>query len=491
MEWTTLLKNKKVRVKSSVTKTNNDHRSPFKVDFDTVCNCTGIRRLQDKAQVFPLEKGDYARTRLTHSIEVMSIAESLGVHAIKVIEKIDGPSSALREKLMDIPVILRTASLLHDMGNPPFGHLGENIIADWFNANLGNLIIDPNSKKVVFSENLSKGVNKLEDKMSDIQKSDLKNFEGNAQLLRLISKLSYVVDENGMNLTYPVLASIIKYPSSSIESNKAKKENRTNLLNKKPGYFNSEKELYLDINKELELNNRRHPLTYLLEAADDIAYLTADIEDAQKKGIVSFSTIEEYFKWDEYKEDIFVNEIIGEISKYREQGQNQKILDIDNYIMQRLRIYIKGNMISKVMDSFEKNYKEIMNGSFEKELLQTSEANVVAMIIRENIEKKHIYYCKEIVRSKIQAHKILSYLLDVLVPCVFNVENEGKNDDRDSLIYNLFSENYKYVCDKKIENLDIENGDYIYNKLLLVTDFISGMTDSYAKDMYELLVANN
>ncbi len=490
MEWTILLTPEKVRKSSSVTKTTNDHRSPFKVDFDTVCNCTGIRRLQDKAQVFPLEKGDYARTRLTHSIEVMSIAESLGVHAVKVIIDKTNPSPKLLDQLQDIPVILRTAALLHDMGNPPFGHLGEGIIGDWFKTKLETLIIEPKSQKVIFSENTSVGVNKLIDKLSEEQKCDLRNFEGNAQLLRLISKLNYVVDENGMNLTYPVLATIIKYPCASLTCEQAKGTKSYSLLNKKPGYFCSEKTLYDNINKTLGLNNKRYPLTFLLEAADDIAYLTADVEDAHKKGVISFSTIENYFR-DCYSKtnDPFVQDIIAEIDKYREKGQEQGLTDIDNYIMQRLRIFIKGNMISKVMDSFARNYPAIMNGSYENELLNDSEAMVAVNIIREQIEKKHIYYCKEIVNSKIKSYKILSYLLDTFVLCVFNAENNGNKDDRDSLTYNLLSDNYRFICDKANIGLNIASGDYIYNKLLLVTDFVSGMTDTYAKDMYELLVS--
>jgi len=490
MEWSNLLIPAKVRETSSVTKTQNDERSPFKADFDTVCNCTGIRRLQDKAQVFPLEKGDYARTRLTHSIEVMSIAESLGVHAINVIKKIDRPSAKLEEQLRHIPVILRAAALLHDMGNPPFGHLGEGIIADWFRSKLETLIIEPQNNKVVFSDNSSIGVNKLINKLNEEQKCDLYNFEGNAQLLRLITKLNYVVDENGMNLTYPVLATVIKYPCSSYDCEKAKKKEENDLLKKKPGFFCSEKELYHAINDKLQLSNNRYPLTFLLEAADDIAYLTADIEDAHKKGIISLNTVEKIFNDVAKEGDGFAKEIVDEIKKYRGQGENRGIQDIDNYIMQRLRIFIKGNMISKVMDSFEKNYLPIMQGSFKEELLDESEAKNVVSVIREKIEKGHIYFSKEIVRSKIKSYEILSYLLDAFVPCVFNVENNGQNDDKDSLIYNLFSDNYRFICDQATKGLNISDGEYVYNKLLLVTDFVSGMTDSYAKDMYELLVAS-
>ena len=491
MEWTSLLKPEKERAKSSVTKTSNDKRSPFKADLDTVCNCTGIRRLQDKAQVFPLEKSDYARTRLTHSLEVMSIAESLGVHAVKVILEKENPEEETKELLMEIPVILRAAALLHDMGNPPFGHLGEGIIAGWFKEKLSTLIYDSNDKKVLFSDKSGKGVDSLVNKLSAQQQADLELFEGNAQLLRLITRLSYVVDEHGMNLTYPVLATIIKYPCSAFQCKENKEKNATTLLTKKPGYFCSENDLYQRINKALRLGGKRHPLTFLLEAADDIAYLTADIEDAHKKGIISFSMVENCFKSSEYRDNKFVQRILDEINKYREQGFEKGVGDIDNYVMQRLRIFIKGNMISQAMDSFSENYWEIMNGSFENELLMMVEAKDVVKIIKEQIEQKHIYYCKEIVESKIRAYRILSTLLDSFVLSVFNVENNGSKDERDSLIYNLLSDNYRFMCDKANEGKTKLSGDYIYNKLLLVTDVVCGMTDSYALDIYDILMAHN
>lgn len=452
MEWTTLLTPKKEREKSSVTKTDNDKRSPFKADFDTVCNCTGVRRLQDKAQVFPLERGDYARTRLTHSIEVMSIAESLGVHAVKVIEEKERPNQEQKDKLAEIPIILRTAALLHDMGNPPFGHLGEGIISEWFKEKLDMLVFD-SSNKVMFSDNAGRDSHKLIAKLSEEQIADFQHFEGNAQLLRLVSKLSYVVDENGMNLTYPVLATIIKYPCSALDSKEAREKGTINLLNKKSGYFCSEKELYNNINQALKLNQARHPLTFLLEAADDIAYLTADLEDAHKKGIITLQIIEQSFE--KYRADNeFISKMLEEVKKYRQEGEEKNVSEIDNYVMQRLRIYLKGNMISKVMHSFDDNYEKIMDGTFEKELLNVSEVSKIISIIKNDIETKHIYYCKEIVSAKIKAYKILSTLLDSFVLSVFNVEKEGNRDDRDSLIYNLLSENYKFMCD--YSNKDIE-----------------------------------
>lgn len=266
LQWNNLLYAKRHRSQPTVTRKENDNRSEFKRDFDTVCNSTILRRLQDKAQVFPLESEDYARTRLTHSIEVMSIAESIGMYAVNVINqdrKYIAPKGKIAETkalIKDIPTILKTVALLHDMGNPPFGHLGEQIIGDWFKNNLKRLSF--NSDRVLSYKSNGEVDDNLEHILTGDFAEDLKNFDGNAQLFRLVNKLSLVVDENGMNLTYPVMASFIKYPTASREIDVQK------LSKKKVGYFTAEKSIYNDINRELKLNGARHPLAFLLEAAD-------------------------------------------------------------------------------------------------------------------------------------------------------------------------------------------------------------------------------
>lgn len=483
MEWATLLQPKRIREKSSVKKMSNDGRSEFKRDFDTVCNCTGIRRLQDKAQVFPLEREDYARTRLTHSLEVMSIAESLGVEALNVIPNKDNFPAEVLKNLNDIPTILRVAALLHDMGNPPFGHLGEEIISDWFKTNLPKLRIIENNQ-VIFSETNAAHSLMIVNKLTDQMKEDFYNFEGNAQLLRLVSKLSNVVDDNGMNLTYPVLATIIKYPKKSTEIGST-----AGVESKKMGYMFSENELYVKINSSLGLCGKRHPLAFLLEAADDIAYLTADIEDAHKKGMVSFSQFIEILN--KNADDEFIGGILTEHKKYEEQWNLTPIPEHDNYIMQRLRIFIKGKMISAVKDTFQNNYHSIMNGDFNKELLSCSAAKRLVEIIRKDIEKRYIYFSRSITKTKLQSYQIIDTLLNRFVPSVFNHKEVGDSDDQHTLTYSLISNNYRYVCEQKCKGKDFADKENLYYRLLLVTDFIAGMTDTYAMDMYHLFIATN
>ena len=483
MKWASLLTPKRIRETSSVKRMSNDGRSEFKRDFDTVCNCTGIRRLQDKAQVFPLEREDYARTRLTHSLEVMSIAESLGVEALNIIVNKKKFGKKDEKNLNDIPTILRVAALLHDMGNPPFGHLGEEVISNWFKINLPKLRFTA-SKQVIFEDSHSTDSETLNNILKEQMKLDFLNFDGNAQLLRLVSKLSNVVDDYGMNLTYPVLATIIKYPKKSTQIDK----NR-GVESKKMGYMYSENDLYDKIDNELGLGGKRHPLVFLLEAADDIAYLTADIEDAHKKGMITLNIFLSILK--KHEDDAFIKEILEENYRYETQWKKTPIPEHDNYIMQRLRIFIKGKMISAVKEAFEKHYEDIMEGNFSQELLAVSSAKDLVNVIRKDIEQKYIYYSMSITKTKLQSYQIIDTLLDRFVPSVFNGKNAGSSDDKDSLTYSLISNNYRYVCEKICKGKNYNDSENIYYKLLLVTDFISGMTDTYAMDMYHLLTAIN
>lgn len=492
MYWDKLLTAKRIREKSSVTKTSGDSRSPFKKDFDTVCNSTILRRLQDKAQVFPLEEGDYARSRLTHSIEVLSIAESLGIKAREIIRKKQfryltseqNNQSSFRKvnKLIeDIPTILMSASLLHDMGNPPFGHLGEQIINDWFSENLQHYEYLSITDEIVNCE-ISK--TPLDKDLSKEAIADLVHFDGNAQLLRLVSKLNLVVDEHGMNLTYPVMATFIKYPCSSTQIDKSV------LSKKKAGYFLTEASIFEDIEESLGLKNDgkycRHPLAFLLEAADDIAYLTADIEDASHKGILKLDSIEEYLEV--YEHDKMVSKVREAINEYKKASSRLNYPNRDDYVMHRLRIFIKGQMINAMSSAFELLYLQIMNGTCEKELIEVSEACVLAQCLRE-IEVEKIYYCSNIVASKTRAIAIINKLLDTYIPAIVNYKNSDdfRKDTQSNLLYLSMSENYRYICEH--ENKTKEGKEAIYNKLRLVIDQISGMTDTRALKVYHTLTA--
>jgi len=492
--WEKLLNPKRIREKSSVVRANTDSRSPFKKDFDTICNSTILRRLQDKAQVFPLEEEDYARSRLTHSIEVLSIAESLGLKAKEIIRKSeksgyisDNTDPQKTEETLrwidNIPTILMSAALLHDMGNPPFGHLGEQIINDWFDENLQHFQYSQDVQKYTHCEHSPSSLKEI---LNGRLKDDLVHFDGNAQLLRLITKLNLVVDDSGMNLSFPVIATIIKYPCSSSNIDKSI------LSRKKAGYFMSEGTIFSDVMDTLGLFINDHycrfPLAFLLEAADDIAYLTADIEDAHHKGIITISEINDCLK--EYgRNDDLVKSVRKAIFEYQETAKKMKYPNVEDYVMHRLRVFIKGQMINAMSDSFEKAYDEIMHGECEKELLDQSAACTLAKCLRK-IETSRIHYCSRIVENKTKAIVVLNKLLNLYVPAVLNYDEDRdlQKDTKENLIYLSFSDNYRYICERANQGCS-DTTMVIYNKLRLVVDQISGMTDTRAMTEYRKLSA--
>ena len=272
MEWRTLLSPKREREGSGRAK-SADLRSEFEKDYHRIIGSASFRRLQDKTQVFPLDKSDFIRTRLTHSLEVSSLGKSLGQNIGENILKFRRNSGFVPRMKEDISHILECAGLIHDIGNPPFGHFGEVAIREWFARNLSKLSFRGQA---------------VEDMLSEQMKQDFYHFEGNAQALRLVTKLHYLVDEHGMNLTYALLNTIIKYPvpSTGIRGDSG------NIKDKKMGYYLADEAVFRRVTEATGAGNNRHPLTYILEAADDLAYKTADIEDAFVKGFISYYTLE-------------------------------------------------------------------------------------------------------------------------------------------------------------------------------------------------------
>ena len=257
MEWKKLLCDERIR--SFRRQSAADLRTEFEKDYHRIIGSASFRRLQDKTQVFPLDRSDFVRTRLTHSLEVSSLAKSLGQNIGQKIQMEIRDDSFLPEHKAAVCDILQCAGLLHDIGNPPFGHFGEAAIQDWFRKNLKEL------------EFKGKPLTEL---LSDQMIRDFYHFEGNTQAFRVVTRLHFLVDEHGMNLTKALLGTIIKYPVSSVEIDKESGDIRT----KKMGYFFADRENFWDVQEATGTNGRRHPLAFLLEAADDIAYRTAGEE---------------------------------------------------------------------------------------------------------------------------------------------------------------------------------------------------------------------
>lgn len=478
MNWNDLLCELRVRSTSSK-RTNSDNRSEFEKDYHRIIGSAAFRRLQDKTQVYSLDKSDFIRTRLTHSLEVSSFAKSLG--------------QTIGYKLLDmgeidhyqanaIEDILLCAGLLHDIGNPPFGHFGETVMRDYFKKNLSTL----KYKDKPLSEWLTPQMCR-----------DFLNFEGNAQSLRVIAKLHHMVDYNGMNLTKALMNTIIKYPVASTGIDKKSGDIRT----KKMGFFYAEEELFYTITEGTGAKNKRHPLVFLLEAADDIAYSTADIEDGYKKGIISYQKLLHLLKNNEhagkysggaYKgtdgtcapiyKDLAFSIIRLEELYNRAIDTNEP--DPELYAISNWIVSMQTLQINAVCASFIDNYDQIMSGEYKYDLFKGTNSELLAKTLK-YISYEHIFNHETILRLEVATDNILSFLLDQFVNAVINYDTEVPLTEKEDKLMKLVSMNYKLIYQKASENKT--EGEKLYLRLLLITDYIAGMTDHYAKCLYQEL----
>ena len=470
MEWKNLLCES--RQSSSKGSNKNDLRNEFQKDYHRIICSASFRRLQDKTQVFPLDNSDFVRTRLTHSLEVASFAKSLGQTAFQYLidnNKDDELTPEIKEKVCSI---LECAGLLHDIGNPPFGHFGEDSIRNWFKTNLSKIEYKGTS---------------VENNLNEQMKNDLYHFEGNAQALRLLTKLHYLVDENGMHLTYALLNTLIKYPVSSCEINKKS----GNIKDKKMGYYFAEQELFEDITESTGAINCRYPLTYLLEAADDIAYHTADIEDAVKKGFLSYSQLLE-----ELRSEVYIKKCADErelhsyktavdmleekYDKAKEKGiPNPEFNAVQNWI-----IYVQGMLLSCASFGFTKNYQYIMNGTFAQEVMAVSYGNALSEALGK-ITANYVFCSSKIYKTEIAAGNMINFLLDKFIAAAVKYDTDDELSPMDKRIIYLISDNYRQIY--KIYSNGKDDNEKLYLRLLLVTDYICGMTDTFAKRLYQEL----
>lgn len=465
MEWKQLLCDDRIR--SYQSRSSSDLRTEFEKDYHRIIQSASFRRLQDKTQVFPLDKSDFIRTRLTHSLEVSSYGKSLGQNVAQNIINVIQDKSFLPQYAADVCDILQCAGLLHDIGNPPFGHFGETVIRDWFRQHL--------------SDYTFQGV-RLTDVLTKQMQQDFYHFEGNTQALRVVTKLHYLVDEHGMNLTKALLGTIIKYPVSSLEIRKAS----GNIKTKKMGYFYADREVFDEIQNSLGTYGERHPLSYLLEAADDIAYLTADIEDALKKGCISYYELLKELKaagGDDLEESAYQKIVMRLEEKYdracRRGETSPEVYAVQNWIVQ-----VQGHLISSVTDSFTDHYAEIMAGTYTKELLADTPGEKMAKTLAD-IAYRYAFTSKPILKLEIGAEKILNFLLGELIPAAINYDTAYPMTSVQEKLMAIVSENYRAIY-RFYANGKTEE-EKLYLRLLLVTDSICGMTDGYAKRLYQEL----
>ena len=463
MRWNELLCEERIR--NTIKKNeSSDMRSEFEKDYHRIVGSASFRRLQDKTQVFPLDKSDFIRTRLTHSLEVASFAKSLGQYVgNKIIEKnLDGEFTSNERN--NICNILECAGLLHDIGNPPFGHFGEDLIREWFGKKLKSL--EYNGKC-------------LDEVLTEDMKSDFLCFEGNTQALRLVTKLHYLVDEHGMNLTKALLSTIIKYPVSSLGIDKKSGDVKT----KKMGYYFADKNVFEEITKSTGTGGNRHPLTFLLEAADDIAYKTADIEDAIKKGFIGYEFLLEQLKKRLSESN---RHFIEKLEIYHSRAVGNKYDEPHLYAIQNWSIYVQGKVIVAAGNSFIDNYNDIMSGNYKCDLFKGIDAMEVMDLLGE-IAYKKVFQSPSILKSEISASNIIEGLLNAFVPAIINYDTETKPTVVQDKLVKIISQNYLRNYHTYSKGKD--GVEKLYLRLLLVTDFVCGMTDSYAKSLYEELLS--
>ena len=466
MNWNELLSGDRIRSFQKST-TTRDLRTEFEKDYHRIIGSASFRRLQDKTQVFPLDKSDYIRTRLTHSLEVSSFARSLGQNVgEKIIREKKDPSFTMQMK-EDICAVLQCAGLLHDIGNPPFGHFGETVIQDWFKENLPLLVFNEKPVTEVLSHQMQ---------------NDFYHFEGNTQALRVVSKLHFLVDENGMNLTKALLGTIIKYPVSSVEIDKKSGDIRT----KKMGYFYADKNIFSNLQTSLSTNGKRHPLAFLLEAADDIAYKTADIEDALKKGCITYSLLLNELKkrMEPGDENSDYDKMICILEKKYNKALSKGYEQPDVYAVQNWVVSIQGNMLFAASDNFIDHYDEIMSGNYKKDLFYGTGVEKMMKALGD-IAYQYAFISKPIFKLEIAAKSILDFLLDKFVGAVLYYDTEEQLSDIHKKLMALISEDYKRIYHHFSKDCCEE--EKLYLRLLLVTDYVCGMTDSFAKNLYQEL----
>ena len=448
MNWCQLLNTTRHRPTTSST----DPRSEFERDLDRSIFSTPVKRLQDKAQVFPLEAHDGVRTRLTHSLEVSSVARGLAARTAKWLLE-QGEIS--RDMARSIEAIAATCGLIHDIGNPPFGHAGEEAIRVWFKG--------------------SKQKKLLKCSLKEQQRKDFSNFEGNAQSLRLVAKLQVLADFNGLNLTYGTLSALSKYVASS---GQADRKHPISAF-KKPGYFVSEASLVEHIRQKTGTGQARNPISFLVEAADDIVYLAADIEDAVKKGVLSWKQIREHLQ---AVDSEAVREVLQQKRRILTAGQQSVHLSQDDATRAAaFRTAAVSSMAEAAFQVFIGQYERIMQGIYPGSLLEDSDAATLAKCLR-RIGQEHVYPTLPTLTLELMGRRVIGGLMDVFwegaeaMPCT-GPPDTSKFAGKAAA---LFSPNYRQVFQHSLtEGLPKQ-----YYQFQLVTDQVCGMTDSFAKRLH-------
>jgi len=361
----------------------------------------------------------------------------------------------------DIETIAATSGLLHDLGNPPFGHAGEEAIREWFRRHITN------DDRKEFAE------------LSESEREDLLHFESNAQTLRLLTKLQILSDRYGLNLTAGTLSAVCKYTASSTElKNKDRPRSK-----KKLGYFTSELPVIVKIREVTGTGDARHPIAIIVEAADDIVYSVVDIEDGIKKGVIRWSLVRELLspEIERIGKKLFeacldAAEKKVDSGEFAARGQNR-----DEGISQYFRTLVIGKASAAVQKAFLNHHDQIMSGTFHDELLYKSEVGPLYHLLKNNVGIPYVYASKETLRLELLGCEVIHSLMDIF----WKADNSPKASKFAKKTYALLSKNYRTIFEKPDEH--VATLSKTYRKALLITDYICGMTDSFAVNLHNEL----
>ena len=442
MDWNRLLS--RARPGLSRQQPDSEARTDFQRDFDRIVFSSAFRRLQDKTQVFPLSQSDYIRTRLTHSLEVSSVGRSLGAMV--------GDSVIRRHDLkgvypQDFGAVVAAACLAHDIGNPPFGHAGEDAIRLWFTTS-------PAGRAAL-------------ERLTEAQRQDFLRFEGNAQGFRIITRLQSPDNRGGMQLTCATLGIFTKYPRGSV----LPVAPPPGIPFKKFGFYQDDLDLFAEVAGQLGLEPvasgawSRHPLAYLVEAADDICYRIIDVEDAFRL---------QQLRYEE------VRELLLPLTGEPERAQRK----IDRITRPKERIeYLRakaiGAIIEQVHQCFMTHEDAILAGAFAEELLDAIPAADAMRALKECGEQQ-VYVSRPVVEVEAAGFEVLGGLLEAFVTTVNDIADHGPNaSSRSRMLIHLIPE--QFTGPGRVPAADL------YRRVLAITDFVSGMTDSYAVTLFKKL----
>jgi len=419
----------------------DETRLGFEVDFDRIIFSSAFRSLQDKTQVIPLSQTDFVHTRLTHSLEVSVVGRTLGRRVGKVLLERHPNLVALGYTFNDFGAIVAAASVTHDIGNPPFGHSGEKAIGEYFKSGKGE---------------------KYKDQLSAKEYQDLIDFEGNANGFKILTESREGIS-GGLRLSYATLGAFLKYPKESLP-----KKPTNHIADKKYGFFQSETSEFLDVVQELGMQKKsetdisyyRHPLAYLVEAADDICYTIIDFEDGINLGLIDEEYALEY-----------LSKLIHGINRDKYYALKHT-KDRTAY----LRAIAINSLIDEAVTIFLTNEEAILNGSFSKSLLEKCKYEAqINDIIKISIEK--IYKSKEVIEKEVAGYRVIADLLEVFTTAINN-KFYNINSNFDNLLVNLMPQ--EYVCFSESE----------YDRIMAVCTYVARMSDSYAIRLQRKILGN-